>query len=90
MIRIRYETKRYLSPSFSYDLGDGNVTTKSQLSVRMKRWTMLNITRENKIVQVLVNGRRVARAVSPGIKTVSNLHTVMLVGKANNLIKGKK
>ena len=51
---------------------------------------MLNVTRENAIVQVLVNGRRVARAVSPGKKTISNLHTVMLIGKAEQLIKGKR
>ena len=75
---------------FSYDLGDGNVTTTSELSVRMKSWTMLNVTRENRIVQVFLNGRRVARAVSPGVKTVSNLHTVMVIGKSINRFSGKR
>lgn len=56
----------------------------------MNKWAMLNVTRENKILQVLINGRRVARAVSPGRKTVSNLNTVMLIGKAEGLIKGKR
>ena len=77
--------------SISYDLGDGNTTTISGKRVQLRRWYTLRVVRHNKNTEVFLNTRRVARAVSPGLKTIANFHTVMYVGMAGELLgPGKK
>ena len=79
----------FTSFHFSFDLGAGSKTVTSALRYRPNRWIKLRIYRHNKRVEIFFNSRRVASGVSPGDSFVSNLHTVLYFGKADQLIEGK-
>jgi len=73
----------------SFDLGAGNQTVTSALRYRQNRWLTLRIYRHNKRLEMYFNSRRVATGNSPGDSFISNLHTILYVGKADQLIEGK-
>jgi hypothetical protein len=60
------------------------------LSFKLNKWVNLRIFRHKKRVDMFFNSRRVASDVTPGDNFISNLHTILYVGKADQLILGKE